>query len=120
MFSLQEREIVRQSLLEWPPHRAHLFMRTVLRRGRPVNTERKALCILRENPETIRFGSPEVVLADVRKELTFAGIERAFRDLTAYCRKRSPSFIYMELLDHNPEFLVTLFDDKWGVMYFGP
>ena len=120
MINLKERAIVRQSLIGWPPHRAHLFLRKVLRRGNSINTEQKALLVLRDNPDAIEYGSPEVVLASARHELTYAGIERAFRDLTAYCRKRSPSYIYMELLDHNPEFLVTLFEDNSEAAHFGP
>lgn len=118
MLTHREREAIRRSLEHWPKGKGHLFMRTVVRAGRAITTEQDALFILQERPSTLRFASPEITLAAQRQRLSDAGIERAFRDLAAFCR--SQGYIYLELLDHNPEFLASLLETKDAEACFGP
>lgn len=118
MLTHRERETIRRSLEHWPKGKGHLFMRTVVRAGRAITTEQDALFILQERPSALRFASPEIILAAQRQRLSYTGIERAFRDLAAFCR--SQGHIYLELLDHNPEFLATLFETQNMEGCFGP
>lgn len=109
MLTHNERVKVQQQLLCWPKRQAHRFMHTLTP---AVVTERKALTLLRRHPRSALYMSPEVALAVHRETLTLAGVETAFRDLSAFCRQRG--YIYLELLENNPEFLATLMVETHG------
>ena len=105
MLTQNEREAVCRQLISWPKRQANRFLHTVTQKGQPITTERQTLALLRQRA-ILRFAAPEVAVATLRQELTYAGIEQAFRDLSAFCRQRG--YIYLELLENNPEFLGDL------------
>lgn len=109
MLTIREREVLAQVAVRWPRQRANLFMKNMTHRGQPIRSEYDAIRCIAEKPDTVSMGAPEVRLAWHRGQLTVEGIERAFRDLCAFCKSKGTH--YLNLLDQEPQQLAEVMMD---------